>query len=114
MTPPGIQDIKQVDLYLKYRRFILKTYWNDICPKPSADKIQRIKSQRLATSQKRLEKLKAIQDTVGDDDDLRESDDIVRDDDESGVYVVVNEENSGDGGESNITSSSGSDSVAEE
>lgn len=45
LTPPGMQDMKQVDLHQKCRQFIPKTYQNEIFPKPPADKTQLIKSQ---------------------------------------------------------------------
>ena len=114
LTPPGMQDVKQVDLCQKCRRFIPKTYQNEICPKPSADKIQLIKSQRSATSKKRKEKLKAIKNNVEDGDGLIDSEDIVMDDDGSGAHVVVNEEESDDGGESDAASSYDADSEVEE
>jgi len=60
-----------------------------------------------------LDKLKAVKDSVEDDDGLKESKDIVRDDDRSDIYIVVNEKECDDGGESD-TSSSNSDSEGEE
>ena len=59
-----------------------------------------------------MDKLKAVKDSIEDNDGLKESEDIVRDDDGSDVYVVVNEEEYDDGGESD-TSSSDSDSDSE-
>jgi len=60
-----------------------------------------------------LDKLKAVKDSIEDDDGLKESEDIVRDNNGSDVYVVVNEEECDDRGESD-TSSSDSDSEGEE
>ena len=86
-----------------------KTHRNEICPKPSADKIQQIKAQRLATRKKWLNKLKAAKEGAQNDNRLKESDDIVRDDDGGDVCAVVNDEESDDGGESDTSSSSDSD-----
>ena len=60
-----------------------------------------------------MDKLKAVKDSIEDNDGLKESEDIVRDDDGSDVYVVVNKEECDNGGESD-TSSSDSDSEGEE
>ena len=114
MPPPGIQDIKQVDIYLKYCCFILKTYQKDICPKLSANKIKLIKEQQTATSKKRLEKLKIIKDTIEDNSGLFESEDIVIDDNRNSAYVVVNKVESNGEDKSHTASSSDFDSEGEE
>ena len=67
----------------------------------------------MATSKKRLEKLKIIKDTVEDNDRLFKSEDIVIDDDRSGAYVVVNKVESDNEDKSDTASSSDSDSEGE-
>ena len=103
-----MQDIKQINLCNKFRQFIPKAYRNDICPKPSTDKFLKIKSQRLATSKKRIEKLKSIQKEEEENDILKDDEAIVMDDDRSGTCTMVNEENPDNRGESDSASSSDS------
>jgi len=37
LTPPGIKPIKQVELWKKWRKFVPRQYWVDICPEPSEE-----------------------------------------------------------------------------
>ena len=109
-----MQDIKQVDLCLKYCHFIPKTCEEYIYPKPSADKIQLTKEQRAAASKKRLEKLKITKDTIQDNGGLLGSEDRVIDDDGSCMCVVVNKVESNDEDKLCVASSSDSDSEVKE
>ena len=45
LNPPGLPEMKQVDLYFKFRPFVPDEYKDNICPKPPDDVIQRIQGQ---------------------------------------------------------------------
>ena len=64
----------------------------------------------MATSKKRLEKLKIVKDTIEDNGGLFESEDIVMDNNGSGVCVVMNKVESDNEDELYAASSSDSDS----
>ena len=43
---PGIKEIKQVELYTKWRKLIPEQFQNIICPKPANDIINRVKKNK--------------------------------------------------------------------
>ncbi len=44
LTPPGIKPIKQVELWKKWRKFVPRQYWIDICPEPSDEVKAKVKA----------------------------------------------------------------------
>ena len=67
---PGVPDMKQVDLCLKYSRFVPPELRSIICPKPDDSKIEMIKSLRQDKRKKRLDAIKSLKGekgVVGDD-----------------------------------------------
>jgi hypothetical protein len=50
---PGLPWIKQVDLFKKWRNFVLEIYRDFICPRPPDDMLEAIAAQRRAKSQER-------------------------------------------------------------
>jgi hypothetical protein len=42
LVPPGRKDIKQVELYTKYRKFVTEIYQDDCCPKPEEEILEKI------------------------------------------------------------------------
>jgi hypothetical protein len=62
-TLPGLREIKQVELYTKWRMFVPSQYRDIICPKPSDDVLGRVKTdwavktkQRAGTAGKKKQK----------------------------------------------------------
>ena len=49
---PGVAEIKQVELYTKYRKFVPFQFQEDICPYPGKDIMERIKDSRKRTKPK--------------------------------------------------------------
>ena len=46
LSAPGRKDIKQVELYTKYRRFVPLVWQNDCCPKPADEILARFKIEK--------------------------------------------------------------------
>jgi hypothetical protein len=46
IQPPGLKEIKQVELYSKFRRFVPEEFKDIICPKPSDEILSNIKQAR--------------------------------------------------------------------
>ena len=46
LKPPGLSELKQVDLYLKYRPFIPPEHQDEICPRPSDAVMEKVKKER--------------------------------------------------------------------
>jgi len=44
LIPPGIKPIKQVELWKKWRKFVPRQYWIDICPEPSDEVKAKVKA----------------------------------------------------------------------
>mmetsp|Transcript_29630 Transcript_29630/g.43116 ORF Transcript_29630/g.43116 Transcript_29630/m.43116 type:complete len:98 (+) Transcript_29630:515-808(+) len=66
LPPPGIQDIKQVEMYTKWRH-LLPDYAKDVtCPKPSDTVIKKIRDERNAKAKARQNKGEANQSVKGD------------------------------------------------
>ena len=57
VIPPCIPDMKQVDLFNKYRRFVPDVYRESICPEPTKKQQDEVKAHRKDTATKRKEKL---------------------------------------------------------
>jgi len=53
LVPPGLKEIKQVELYKKYRPLIPEKYRDELCPEPEEGVIKRVKEHRNETSRKR-------------------------------------------------------------
>jgi hypothetical protein len=54
LTPPGLRPIKQVELWKKFRPFVPRQYWDELCPRPSDEVIAQVKDD---TAQKRKHKV---------------------------------------------------------
>jgi hypothetical protein len=54
LTPPGFRPIKQVELWKKFRPFVPRQYWDELCPRPSDEAIAQVKDN---TAQKRKHKV---------------------------------------------------------
>jgi hypothetical protein len=48
LNPPGLKEIKQVELWTKFRRFLKRENQDLTCPYPGDDVIDRIRKQRNA------------------------------------------------------------------
>jgi hypothetical protein len=48
LTAPGLREIKQVELWTKWRKFIPHEYQAEICPEPDFEIVQRIKNEKKA------------------------------------------------------------------
>ena len=53
VSPPGLNEYKQVELFTKYRKLIDPEYWNDTCPEPSKEVMEKIASEKKDKSKKR-------------------------------------------------------------
>ena len=53
---PGVAEIKQVELYTKYRKFVPDQFQEDICPYPGKDIMERIKDSRNEKARERAAK----------------------------------------------------------
>ena len=51
---PGISEIKQVELYLKWRGVIPHEFQDDICPKPEDHVLETIKNEKRDKEKKRI------------------------------------------------------------
>jgi hypothetical protein len=56
MIAPGLREIKQVELYTKYRPLVPEQYWDELCPKPSDEVIGNIAKQRNEKQKARISK----------------------------------------------------------
>lgn len=50
LNPPGLKEIKQVELYTKFRKFIKPINWDKTCPYPGAEVMERIRKTKNAKS----------------------------------------------------------------
>ena len=57
-TAEGISEIKQVELFTKWREFVPEEYRDIICPKPDDEIIQRIKAEKSAKAKKKADERK--------------------------------------------------------
>ena len=58
-TKPGLKEIKQVELFKKYRPLVPKEYWDECCPEPVKDVLEREKERkRTKDKMKREDKIK--------------------------------------------------------
>jgi hypothetical protein len=46
LEPPGLKEIKQVELYQKWRKFVPDEFQDEICPKPSDEVLNKIKEEK--------------------------------------------------------------------
>ena len=46
LVPPGIKPIKQVELYQKWRKFVLDDYKDILCPFPGQDVVDAVTKQK--------------------------------------------------------------------
>lgn len=65
INPPGLQTIKRVDLYKKWRKFVPERFQPYITPPPSNKEIEEIAAMRREKSRSRYEKKKATQQRQG-------------------------------------------------
>ena len=57
-TAQGISEIKQVELFTKWREFIPEEYRDIMCPNPDDDIIERIKAEKSANANKKADERK--------------------------------------------------------
>jgi len=55
--PPGLSDIKQLELYKKVRKYVPEKYQDILCPKPSNDVMIRARKQKKENRQDRKKHL---------------------------------------------------------
>ena len=74
---PGIPEMKQVDLYQNYCRFMPDYFHHFIYPKPSDKMISNIKDYCQCVSQKRIDKIKMMkgEKVIVDDEDDKDFED---------------------------------------
>lgn len=46
LEPPGLREIKQVELYRKWRKFVPEEFQDEICPKPPDEVLNRIRDEK--------------------------------------------------------------------
>jgi hypothetical protein len=56
---PGLREIKQVEMYSKFRKFVPVEFRDEICPRPSQQVLENIKKARSEKAKARSEKAKA-------------------------------------------------------
>ena len=61
LDAPGRKDIKQVELYTKFRKFVPEDYQEECCPKPSDEILDRFKIEK--TEKIKLHKQKKVEET---------------------------------------------------
>jgi hypothetical protein len=61
LKPPGLSELKQVDLYLKYRPFIPPEHQDEICPRPSDEVMEKIKKERNEKQRGKASDKRALQ-----------------------------------------------------
>jgi hypothetical protein len=59
ITAPGLREIKQVEMYTKFRKFVPEEFRDEICPRPSQQVLENIKKARSEKAKARSEKAKA-------------------------------------------------------
>ena len=57
---PGLREIKQVELYSKFRKFVPEEFRDEICPKPSDHVLEKIKKDRSEKTKARNHKKKRL------------------------------------------------------
>ena len=53
VAAPGLKEIKQVELYSKFRKFVPVEFRDEICPRPSEQVLQNIKKARSEKAKER-------------------------------------------------------------
>ena len=53
VSAPGLKEIKQVELYSKFRKFVPVEFRDEICPRPSEQVLQNIKKARSEKAKER-------------------------------------------------------------
>ena len=48
LKKPELADIKIVQFFTKWRKFIPPQYWDELCPKPSDELMERVKNKASA------------------------------------------------------------------
>jgi hypothetical protein len=56
---PGLKEIKQVEMYTKFRKFVPEEYRDEICPRPSEQVLANVKKSRSEKAKARSEKARA-------------------------------------------------------
>ena len=51
--PPGLNELKQVELYTKWRKIVPKEHWESTCPKPRQEILDRVKNEKKVKARKR-------------------------------------------------------------
>ena len=53
VPPPGLREIKQVELFTKWRKFVLAEFQDEICPKPPDEVIASVQKTRSDNNKER-------------------------------------------------------------
>jgi hypothetical protein len=56
LKPPGLREIKQVELYKKWRQYVDPQYWDEMCPESSDAVIQHVKSDKVDRRKQTIER----------------------------------------------------------
>ncbi len=65
-APPGMKEIKQVELYPKLRKFVPAEFADEICPKPPDEILENVHRERSAQNRERNAKKRTKAIAVGE------------------------------------------------
>ena len=58
LQPPGLREIKQVELYTKYRKYVPEQWQDETCPRPADAVLEKFKVEKNEKMRSHLEKKK--------------------------------------------------------
>jgi hypothetical protein len=64
LNPPGLKEIKQVELFSKFRKFLNPANWEKTCPYPGDEVMERIRKQRNVKNVAKKKRKEAIESGV--------------------------------------------------
>jgi hypothetical protein len=56
LKAPGMREIKQVELYKKWRQYVDPQYWDETCPEPPAAVMQHVRSDKADKRKQTIER----------------------------------------------------------
>ena len=65
--PPGLSDLKQVQLFINYRNFVPPIFKDNVCPKSPDLVIEKVKIQKKEKNKARKDKKKTYDDNVSNE-----------------------------------------------
>jgi hypothetical protein len=60
LKPPGLREIKQVEVFKKWRNYVDPRYWDKMCPEPSSAVIYQVKKYKSEERAKMTEQQKGL------------------------------------------------------